>query len=297
MTKALVWLIVLRCLKKKEHSLLFSVKRNIWISSGSTWTRVWLELISAVEDTSQLHLQNLYSVSENKSCVFFQNIAERKSELTLEQNNSEDDFVFIILKAFGNLKSCKWLDDRRRNVGLMVGMLVHRFGSDWNISTNIGCAFMKFGTDIPSPRRIFLYAIMRLKFVDGWIVTATQFATSRDHIILWIHLARLQDGLMAITQWFNQSESYEELLNYWQLWAMFRCKNQWKKCLYAIASVTAELQSVFNWKRSKEQHCRAFLHGKDVFALLLSGSGKSLIYEWTLPWPVELFYCWSEGWI
>lgn len=62
--------------------------------------------------------------------MFFQNIAARKSELTLEQNNSEDDFVFIILKAFGNLKSCKWLDDRRRNVGLMVGMLVHRFGSD-----------------------------------------------------------------------------------------------------------------------------------------------------------------------
>lgn len=105
------------------------------------------------------------------SCIF-QNMAGRKSKLTSVQKNSKADFVFIILKAFGNFESCKWLDVRRRNVGLMVSMLVHHFGSDWNISTTIGWAFIKFGTDIPSAQRIFFYAIMRLKLVDRWIVIA-----------------------------------------------------------------------------------------------------------------------------
>lgn len=173
MSKALVWLIVLRCLKK-EHSLLFSVKRNIWISSGSTWTRVWLELISAVEDTSQLHLQNLYS---DINLLYFFKIWLKERANSHQCKGTLKLILFLLFwKLLATLSHVSGLTTG-------TGMLVW-----WSVcwSTTLvqtepfqqlfRWTFIKISTEIPSAQRIFLYAIMRLKLVDGWIVIA--FATN-----------------------------------------------------------------------------------------------------------------------
>ena len=47
----------------------------------------------------------------------------------------------------------------------------------------------------------------------------------------------------------------------------------------AIEQVLSELQSISSLKEEQNTALEAFLRGKDVFALLPTGLGKSLIYQ------------------
>lgn len=45
----------------------------------------------------------------------------------------------------------------------------------------------------------------------------------------------------------------------------------------ATAAVLSEPDGMFVWKEGQKTPRKVFLHGKDVFALLLTGSSKSLV--------------------
>ena len=53
----------------------------------------------------------------------------------------------------------------------------------------------------------------------------------------------------------------------------------------AIASVISELVSISSLKEEQRTALKAFLDGKNVFALLPTGFGKSLIDRWFIQSP------------
>ena len=55
----------------------------------------------------------------------------------------------------------------------------------------------------------------------------------------------------------------------------------------AIASVISELESISSLKEEQRTALKAFLDEKDVFALLPTGFGKSLIDRWFIQSPAR----------